>query len=226
MNLIANPGFETGTLAAWQSFNATINCRYVQTGFFSAQLEGGMTNSYIQQIVPVDSNSSYQFVISLAKAGELRAPMMSIFLLFLDAAQNTVSLGFALSMRTLNQPDSNTGAWKTIVESTTVSPVNAAYALLFVHKIPQQRSSPVLIDDIGLYANTGGGGGGMDYTEIRNLLTSYLVANSTIVIMTAGQPMGTAGTVASVGTSIVTFSTLVGSTMTIPLEKITNIETV
>ncbi|GED70137.1 hypothetical protein BRE01_38390 [Brevibacillus reuszeri] len=66
----------------------------------------------------------------------------------------------------------------------------------------------------------------MDYAEIRNLLTSYLVANSTIVIMTAGQPTGTAGTVASVGTSIVTFSTLVGSTMTIPLEKITNIETV
>lgn len=225
MNLIVNPGFETGTLASWQSFNTTINRRFVQTGFFSAQLDGGMTNSYIQQVVPIVSNSSYQFVISLAKSSSLRAPMMSIFLLFLDASKQTVSLGFAMSMRTLNQPDSDTGAWKTIVESTTVAPATAAYALLFIHKVPQQRSSPVLVDDIGLYAYSGGGGGGMDYTEIRNLLTSYLLANTTIVIMTAGLPTGTAGKVSSVGTSIVTFTTNAGSTMTIPLEKITNIET-
>lgn len=226
MNLVVNPSFETGTLAFWNSVNATINRQYVQTGFCSAQLAGGMTLSYIQQIVTITPNLPYQFVFSLAKSSSLRAPMMSFFVLFLNGAFETVSLGFANSMRTLNQPDSSTGAWKTIVEGTTVAPANAANALIFIQKVPQQRSSPVVVDDIGLFARGGGGGGGVDYTEIRNLLTAYQLTNTRIVIMTSGQPTGTAGLVAGVGMSVVTFSTLAGSTMTIPLEKITNIETV
>lgn len=225
MNLIGNPGFETGTFASWMTYNVTIDRRYVQTGFFSAELAGGMTNAYIQQVVPIIPNASYQFVISLAKSSSLRAPMMSIFLLFLDASQKTVALGFALSMRTLNQPDSQTGAWKTIVESTTIAPASAAYALVFIHKVPQDQSSPVVVDDIGLYALGGGGNTPVDYTEIRNLLLSYMATKSVIVIMTAGQPTGTAGTVTSVGTNVVTVTTNAGSTMTIPFEKITNIET-
>lgn len=190
MNLIGNPSFETGTFASWIPFNATINRSYVQTGFFSAELAGGMTNSYIQQTVPIVPNTSYQFVISLAKGNSLRAPMMSIFLLFLDVAQKTVSLGFAMSMRTLNQPYSETGAWKTIVEGTTVAPANAVYALVYIHKVPQDRSSSVLVDDIGLYSYGGGGSTPVDYTEIRNLLLSYLVSNTMIVIMTAVNRQG------------------------------------
>lgn len=226
MNLIVNPSFETGTLASWSYVNAMINRQYVQTGFFSAQLAGGMTISYLQQIVAITPNLPYQFVISLAKSTSLRAPMMSFFLQFLDHSFQTVSLGFANSMRTLNQPESATGAWKTIVEGTTVAPANAANALIFIQKVPQQGSSPVVVDDVGLFALGGGGGGNVDFTEIRNLLTGYQLTQTQIVIMTSGQPTGTAGVVSSVGTGVMTFSTLAGSTMTIPLEKITNIETI
>jgi len=226
MNIIGNPGFETGTFASWAPFNATINRKYVQAGFCSAELAGGMTNAYLRQIVPIVPNTSYQFVISLGKSTELRAPMMSIFLLFLDASVQTVALGFALSMRTLNQPDCRIGAWKTIVEGTTIAPANAAYALVFIHKVPQQQSSPVLVDEVGLYPLGGGGGTPVNFTEIRDLLLAYMAANTVIVMMTAGLPTGTAGNVLSVGTNVVTILTNAGSTMTIPFEQITNIETV
>lgn len=225
MNLIGNPGFETGTFASWTASNATLNQRYVQTGFFSAELAGDMNDSYLKQIASITPNISYQFVVSLAKGSLLRAPMMSIFLLFQDAMQQTLSIGAAISIRTLNQPDSQMGAWKTIVETSTVAPANAVYALVFIHKVPQYRSSSVLVDDVGLYPLGGGGDPPVDFTELRNLLLTYKSSNTTVVIMTAGLPTGTAGNVASIGSNVVTITTNAGSTMTIPFEKITNIET-
>ncbi len=149
-----------------------------------------MANAYIQQVVPIFPNASYQFVISLAKSSSLRAPMMSIFLLFLDASQKTLALGFALSMRTLNQPESQTGAWKTIVESTTIAPASAAYALVFIHKVPQDQSSPVLVDDIGLYS-LGGGGNSISPNNqlpfpgspLYQLLTKHIGENITVFTM-------------------------------------------
>ncbi|MFS0566840.1 NTTRR-F1 domain [Brevibacillus invocatus] len=226
MNLINNGGFETGSLWPWQGMNASIHSMHLQTGYFCAELAGGMIKASIQQIVPVEPHVSYLFSMSIAKSQISGAPLMSMFLLFLDHFYQTASVGFANSMRIRNQPQSETGAWKTIVESTTESPPNAAYALLCILKAPQQASSAVLVDDIGLYLTGGGGGSGVDYTEIRNLLTSYQASNTTIVIMTSGQQTGAAAKVTSVGATLVTLTTLAGSTMSIPYEHITNIETV
>jgi hypothetical protein len=56
------------------------------------------------------------------------------------------------------------------------------------------------------------------------LLQGYLDTQADIVVMTAGQPRGFAGTVVSLGTALVNFLTNAGTTMTIPYGYIANVE--
>ncbi|MFF2093227.1 hypothetical protein [Paenibacillus sp. NPDC058174] len=63
-----------------------------------------------------------------------------------------------------------------------------------------------------------------DFAELIALLNGYLDAETLINVMTPGQPTGMACTVTSVQQTIATFLTSTGTTMTIPLAFITNIE--
>jgi len=69
-------------------------------------------------------------------------------------------------------------------------------------------------------------GGGADFTELINLLTAYQTANTTVTVMTPGQPTGFAGNVDTLGTTLAHFTTNMGTTMSIPYSFISNVETV
>ena len=73
-------------------------------------------------------------------------------------------------------------------------------------------------------AGPSGTGGDRDYSELIASLTEFVDFGTTVVIMTPGQPTGTAGTIASLGAFQLVFSTLAGTTMTIPYYFITNVE--
>ncbi|MDQ0060921.1 hypothetical protein J2T14_003101 [Paenibacillus harenae] len=65
-----------------------------------------------------------------------------------------------------------------------------------------------------------------DFTELLTLLETYLLNGTLVTVMTAGLPTGFTGTVFSIQDTLATFVTDTTTFMIIPLNQITNIETV
>ncbi|MGG1267862.1 NTTRR-F1 domain, partial [Brevibacillus laterosporus] len=158
-NKIVNGDFETGTLIPWSSINVAITNLQSHTGFFSARLFGNTTNSLLFQAVPVTPGDSFEFLLSIAKLGNLVSPQVNIALLYLDVTATPVGIGLNFTIPVGHLPDNTANIWTTIYETTSVVPATAIQALLIIEKVPALTTADVVVDDIQLLQTSGGATG-------------------------------------------------------------------
>ncbi|WP_237691071.1 NTTRR-F1 domain [Paenibacillus caui] len=148
-NIVANSGFESGSLTPWSSNQASVTTNEAHTGNYAALLNGGV-NSFIYQTVSVTPGDSYELKLSVAKIGVSTAPLISISVQFYNANLAFLSYGLINSIRIDSLPAVQNDTWKTVYNVTAPAPPNAAYARVLINSIGIAGNSSVLVDDVQL----------------------------------------------------------------------------
>ncbi|MFZ7102488.1 MAG: NTTRR-F1 domain, partial [Peptococcaceae bacterium] len=149
-NLIINGSFETNSFPPWVSQNATITRDFSHSGYFAVRLAGGILNSYIHQIVPVNAGEKYEFLVSLAKVGLLPSPQVSLSIPFYDANFNFVGYELITVIDTDRIGKVEEDDWLEVYVTTGPAPAGAAQALVLVNKLPAAGTAEIIVDDVAL----------------------------------------------------------------------------
>ena len=157
---IINGGFETGAFSPWQELNAVITSEYRHSGFFAAQLEGGTSDAYIVQFLPLNPEQSFEFIVSLAKVGASSNALVLISVEYYDAAFNYIGAGLTKAIAAGALPDVTENNWLEIYDTTSESPPGTAFADVLIAKLPQEGSADIVVDDVSLLAVEAGGATG------------------------------------------------------------------
>ncbi|PKM94267.1 MAG: hypothetical protein CVU84_12480 [Firmicutes bacterium HGW-Firmicutes-1] len=147
---IVNGGFETAALFPWISSGATITSQFSHSGFFAARLAGGFSSSFILQFLPVPPEQSFEFLVSLTRIGAASNPLTSLFIGYLDAANNFLGQGLSVTIPEGNLPQASSKDWLTIYETTDPSPVGTTQAMVLISTLAQAGTSDIVVDDVSL----------------------------------------------------------------------------
>lgn len=148
--LIVNGSFETGDFAPWIQSGSAITSQFSHSGFLASQLTGGTADAFILQFVPVKPMERFEFLVSLAKIGMAPSPLVSITILYYDAAFNFLELGLTVKIPTGHLPNVNDNNWVEIYRTTDLTPIRTTQALVFISKLPQEGTADMVVDDVSL----------------------------------------------------------------------------
>ncbi|WP_179134083.1 NTTRR-F1 domain [Halobacillus massiliensis] len=149
-NRIINGGFETGSLAPWNGFNANVTSTASHSGQYSAQLILPSSLGFINQIVNASPGESFEFLASFARVTAAPSPRIQINVVFYDAMLNPLSTGLTFSILPNRLPP--VGTWLEVYQTTGIAPANTSFAGVFIQKLPQPGGSNVYVDDVALLA--------------------------------------------------------------------------
>lgn len=150
-NVLINSSFETGALAPWVGFNATVTLGDAHQGFFKAELAGGALTSFISQFIPVTPGDNGQLILSLAKAdAETPSPQVSLLVAYLDVNFDFLETGLSQVVPLDGLPFVSNQAWKTVYSLAFTVPPMAAQASILIVSVPAAGTSTVLVDDVEL----------------------------------------------------------------------------
>ncbi len=155
--LIVNGSFETGTFLPFVPFNAAITSQFSHSGFFAALLEGGTSEAFVSQTVPVTEGERFEFLVSLAKVGAASNSQVSAVISYFDAASNFIGLGLSLNVPASHLPDVSEDTWLEIYQTTEPVPAGATSAVVLISRLPPAGNADVVVDDISLLDVTGEG---------------------------------------------------------------------
>ncbi|MBJ6361208.1 NTTRR-F1 domain [Paenibacillus sp. GCM10012307] len=156
-NLVTNGGFESGAFTPWIPSNASITNVYKHSGTYSAQLHDGASSSYISQYVPVTAGDTPQFQFALAKVGASPAPSVLVQVSYWDSSFTQLAQGLTLLVTPDQIPAVASEAWAVLSSAVSPAPEGAVVAFLLINTLPAAGSADVLVDDVGLLVETGGG---------------------------------------------------------------------
>lgn len=134
-NRIINGGFETSSFPPWSAFNATISTQFSHSGFYSARLLGGSVNSYIFQYVEANPAERFEFLVSLAKAGTLSGPPITLSVAYYNASFSFLGYGLITNIPSSRLPNVEDETWLEVYETTSPAPLGTTQALVLINKL-------------------------------------------------------------------------------------------
>lgn len=156
-NRVINGGFESGALAPWVGLGASVTSAFSHSGFFSAQLDGGLSNSYIFQFVPASPGENFEVFVSLADSGPANSAFVSVTVQYYSATFTFLGYGLILNIPSGRLPNAANETWLELYQTTTAAPAGTTQALVLVNKLPQAGSPNVLVDDVALLLTVSAG---------------------------------------------------------------------
>lgn len=150
-SVLENPSFETGTLAPWVGFNATVTPGNAHQGFFKAELGTQDESGVIYQLISVAPGDTGQLILSLTKAtGEAPSPLLAIVITYFDADFNFIETGLLQRISTNELPLNSNQAWKTVYSLTLTVPPTGSFAIVSLSTPPLAGASSIFLDDVEL----------------------------------------------------------------------------
>ncbi|GAA4706938.1 glycosyltransferase family protein [Brevibacillus fulvus] len=119
----------------WSSYNA-LNTR---PGYL---LAGGEVNSFVQKIIPVQTNELGTLAVTAARQQIGNHPELNTIVQYLNSDYLFISYGLAATVP-IKSPSR-----QTITYSLAKVPENARYALVILNKLPQPSSAPIVLQKV------------------------------------------------------------------------------
>lgn len=153
-NRIINGGFETGSIYPFSASNVFITNTNSHLGVFSAQLVGGVMNSYLAQFVSISPHETFKFFASFTKIGSSISPPIRIVIAYYDASFNFLENGLVTQIVTDRLCTNDEGDWLEVYFTTSPAPDLSSQAFVLINKLPQSDSANMLVDDVSLVSVT------------------------------------------------------------------------
>lgn len=146
-NLFVNGSFKNKQDAALICFNAEQNLSYGHNGSYSFVFQGGETNAYIQQNIPVLANKTYMLSAWFAKDGDGEGAPINILVQYMTSDHRLLGFGLYHCLFASDMNNVRKNEWIHYRGITTIAPKDAAYALILINKLSAKNSMPILITD-------------------------------------------------------------------------------
>ncbi|ADM38070.1 GXT repeat-containing collagen-like protein [Bacillus spizizenii str. W23] len=151
-DVIVNGGFETGNLTGWASANTSVINTFTYSGRYAAQFISSQPYAFLGQIVPIVSEQSLTFIVSLGRMGNNPSSQVTIQILFVNSEGEEIEGGQEIIIAAGSLPNVSFNTWNEIYRKIEI-PAEAVNAVLVISKT---TFGSVLIDDVSLIESAGG----------------------------------------------------------------------